>query len=62
MSARIVIELLPSDSPDKLLIGIASEVSDGSALTPEEIAFTLEQTLQGIHNGTITPTGRHRRV
>lgn len=61
MSARIVIELQPSGEPHKVLIGIASEVSDGSTMTNEEIVFTLEQMLQGIRSGTITPLGRHRR-
>lgn len=62
MAARIVIHIDPSGEEHKVLIGISSEVSDGSTMSAEEIVFTLEQTLQGIREGNITPTGRHRRV
>jgi hypothetical protein len=61
MAARIVIELEPSGEPGKAFIDITSEVSDGGTLTADEIALTLERTLQGIRDGNIVPTGRHRR-
>lgn len=61
MAARIIINLEPSGQPGHVHVGITTEVSDGGMLTAEEIALTLEETLQGIRNGNIVPTGRHRR-
>lgn len=61
ITARVVIFMRPSGEPGFVLIGVHSELSDGSTFTTDEIIKTLEVTLEGVRNGTITPMGRHRR-
>lgn len=51
MSARVIIDLLPSGKPGRVHIEVSSEVSDGGTLTQPEIEFTLEQVLAGLRSG-----------
>jgi hypothetical protein len=57
MSARITIDLLPSGKPGHVHVALESRVSDGSALTAEEIVTTLEVTIAGLRDGTIRQQG-----
>jgi hypothetical protein len=53
MSARVIIDLLPSGRTGHVYIQVSSEVTDGGTLTQPEIEFTLEQVLAGLRSGDI---------
>lgn len=53
MSARVIIDLLPSGKPGSVYVQVSSEVSDGGTLTQPEIEHTLEQVLAGLRAGTL---------
>lgn len=57
MSARIVLDLLPSGTPGRVNLIVTSEVPGDDPLTAEEIIFTLEQTIEGMRSGAIVPVG-----